>query len=691
MKYILLIAIIVFSLQPLPAQEIGSTGEQQLENLANVDEAEIEDDSYIVKLEQVKKHPVNLNVTTANELKALGLLSDLQIDNLLNYRRLLGKLVSVYELQAVPTWDSATIQKLLPFIRITDDGMQIDKLRKRFKSGDNSFLFRYVQILEKAKGFNKPSADKTNYYAGSKHKLLFRYQYNYKNLLQWGILGDKDAGERFLKGNQQYGFDFYSFHFFIRKSGLIKNLALGDFTVNLGQGLTQWQNMAFKKSAATIAVKRQASVLQPYHSSGEFQFHRGAGITLQKNKWEITLFASLKKISANLVFDTLSNQSYISSILTSGYHRTISENIDRKTARQVAYGGNLNYQFKNGHIGANFIQYRFSYPIAASSNPYQIFNVNGRSLSNASVDYGYTWRNMHFFGEMAIDRLFNKAIINGMLLSASNSVDISILNRKIDKAYQSQNANAFTENTFPVNENGFYTGLALRPFYGIRIDAYADVFLFPWLKSRVAAPSGGKDYFVQLTYTPSKQLEMYVRFRNESKDLNLSNYLFINELINRIPRQNMRWQTNWRLNSQVMLRNRVELLWYDKKGIASEKGFLAYADGFYQPPLRPFAINMRLQYVETEGFNSRLYAYENDLLYSYSIPAFYNKIFRYYFNFQFKWRLKAKKTITQGPVLQTWLRWSRSVYQNQRTIGSGLDEIPGNKKSEIKAQVLISF
>jgi hypothetical protein len=184
---------------------------------------------------------------------------------------------------------------------------------------------------------------------------------------------------------------------------------------------------------------------------------------------------------------------------------------------------------------------------------------------------------------------------------------------------------------------------------------------------------------------------MYIRYRNEWKELNLSNSSVINEIINRIPRQNMRWQTNWRLNNQVTLRNRVELLWYNKKGAAPEQGFLINIDAFYQTLLQPFAFNMRLQYVETDGFNSRIYAYENDLLYSYAIPGFYGKSFRYYFNFQFKWRRNGKKAIIKGPILQTWLRWSQFVYQNQQTIGSGLDEIPSNKKSEIKAQVLISF
>jgi hypothetical protein len=137
-------------------------------------------------------------------------------------------------------------------------------------------------------------------YLGSPPKLFFRYRYQDKNLLQYGIVGDKDAGEQFFKGAQKYGFDFYSFHFFARKMGAVQALALGDFTVNMGQGLIQWQSLAFRKSVDILAIKRQSPVLRPYNSAGEFSFHRGAGVTLQKGKFEGTAFISYRNSAPTL-------------------------------------------------------------------------------------------------------------------------------------------------------------------------------------------------------------------------------------------------------------------------------------------------------------------------------------------------------------------------------------------------------
>ncbi|MEJ7586251.1 MAG: hypothetical protein WKI04_01690 [Ferruginibacter sp.] len=75
------------------------------------------------------------------------------------------------------------------------------------------------------------------------------------------------------------------------------------------------------------------------------------------------------------------------------------------------------------------------------------------------------------------------------------------------------------------------------------------------------------------------------------------------------------------------------------------------------------------------------YAYENDVLYSFSIPVFYEKGYRYYVNVNYDLTKK----------LSVWLRCAQTIYKVQTEIGSGLDEIAGNKKTEVKLQALYQF
>jgi hypothetical protein len=657
--------------------------EQQLENITeNNEDIETEDDSYLQLLRQLLKNPVNINEADADELRELRLLSPIQIQQFLSYRTLVGKLIDMYELQAIPGWDVQTIRKIKPYITVSLQANVLTAVINRFNHREHSLLIRTSQILEKSKGYLLDSSVATNFYPGSPQRLLLRYKYTYKNLLQFGVVAEKDAGEQFFKGSQKQGFDFYSFHLFIRKAGIIRLLAVGDFSVNMGQGLTQWQSLAFKKNAEITNTKREGDILRPYNSAAEINFHRGLGISLGKGRWRLTAFSSYRKIDANFVSDTLQSQDdFVSSFQTSGYHRTKSETDDKGVQQQLAFGGNLSYRNKKFHFGVNGIYYRFKFPLIKSADPYNAYALSGKNFGNYSFDYSYTFKNIHFFGEAAFTSSFSKAFVNGIIASVSSVADLSLLYRNISRSYQSLYTSAFTESTYPTNERGFYAGLSIRPAMFFRIDMYADVYKFPWLKYRVDAPSNGSDYLFQLTYKPNRQLEIYSRFRFESKAINVNpGNLQISSVMQQ-PRKNWRTQVSYRVNSKIVIRNRTEIVWFDKKGMSAEQGFLSFFDFLYKPPLKPLSANLRLQYFETDGYNSRLYAYENDVLYSYSVPVYYDKGFRYYININYDF----------GKKLSAWVRWAQIIYRDRTLIGSGLDEIQGNRKSEFKLQALYRF
>ncbi len=678
----------------IAAQEREKTNtvtEEQLEYISGKSESVTEDDAAIQERVYYRRHPINLNEASADELNTLQLLSPVQVDNFLRYRQLLGKLVSIYELQAIPGWDVSLIQILLPYCTVADNSSLREKLSKRWMGGEQSLLFRYSRQIEKQKGYNTPSNSNNQYYQGGSSGMFLRYRYNYKQLLQWGITADKDPGEPFFKGNQRWGFDFYSFHLYAVKIGLIKTLALGDYTVNMGQGLIQWQSLAFGKNADALMINRAAGTLRPYTSAGEFNFHRGAGITIGKNKWELTFFASLRRLSSHQVRDTSNGQWYVSSLKTDGYHRTQSESGDCNNLEQFTSGAHFAYTFPKVYIGVNIIHHQFSRPFRVSGQPYDLFSLNGNKLINASIDYKYSFRNLYFFGEAATDDQLNKAMVHGLLLSAAPGVDISLLYRRIDKAYQAFNANAFTENTNPVNESGLYLGGRFRPVNNLRIDAYADVFHFPWLKYRVDAPSYGNEYLVQFTYTPGKSVEWYARYRSETKDFNRSSEHLVLNGAGPVTRQDLRVQLNWQPPGPWSFGQRLELIWYDKKGPEREDGLLGYAECSFEPGMKSWSANMRIQYAETGGFNSRIYSYEKDLLYRIAIPFFYGREWRYYVNLQLKTHYNQKQNVGKKLRIDWWLKWSQSVLLDRNASGSGLSEAPGNHKSDIALQAQVIF
>jgi hypothetical protein len=661
---------------------------EQLEFQAEKTNAEPEDDSYELNLASFSKHPMNLNTASAEDLEQLQLLGILQIRNFISYRKLLGPLLSVHELQAVPGWDPETIRKLLPYIAIGRDESVYTTIKERWKGGDATVLIRAGQVLEKSKGFEKPSGPDASYYTGTAQNFFIRYSYNYKQLLEFGFSGEKDAGEPFFASAQRYGFDFYSFHFFLQHAGIIRALAIGDFTVNLGQGLIQWQTFSSTKSSEVLAIKREAACLLPYHSAGEFNFHRGVAISLQKGKCQSSLFISSQKISTSLQSDTVGREDLFSSFQNSGYHRTPAEIADRNNSLQNSAGGNIRYSGEQFMIGLNFIHFQFSHPFQKRDEPYNLYSFKGSKLTDYSLDYNYTHGNMYLFGEFALDQWRRMAFVQGALISLSENIDMSFLYRNISPAYQSLYSDAFTESSTPNNEKGFYAGLLFKPLTSLQFNIYYDVFIFPWLKYRIDAPSAGRDLFFQINYKPNKSWRLGTLLKYEVKSTNAMVSNGGTHGLATPVKQRWRIETECTINRNFGLNSRMEFLWIRTNGFPIRQGYLGMSSLSYRRS--GLKGNIGVAIFETDDYDSRIYAYEPDLLYNFSLPAYFGRGIHYYINLQ----QDFSRLMGRGPNhfrLSGWIKWGQSFYPGSASIGSGLDEIPGNRKSEIKAQVLFQW
>jgi hypothetical protein len=100
-------------------QDLPIVTQQQMENTAEQKEEEPEDDSYSLLLEQWRRHPVDINTAGREELEQFYFLTPLQVEQIITYRRQLGRLIHIYELQSIPGLDLSTIRKLLPFISLS--------------------------------------------------------------------------------------------------------------------------------------------------------------------------------------------------------------------------------------------------------------------------------------------------------------------------------------------------------------------------------------------------------------------------------------------------------------------------------------------------------------------------------------------------------------------------------------------
>ncbi len=695
-KFILILILFVgVSRTDILAQE--SDKEQQLiedliEEIATAaEDEELDYTTLFDDLYHFYQDPINLNETTTEELEKLPFLNRIQIFNLLAYRDNSGRFLSVYELQLINGWDEVTIRRILPFVTVRQVGEKMPySLKKAIKYGRHQLFLRSQWITEQQKGYRGISdsalAKKPNSrYLGNKYKFYTRYKFQYKKHLMWGFTAEKDPGEEFFSGEQKNGFDFYSAHLQINDLGPLKKLIVGDYQVQFGQGLTFFSGMTTGKSSYVLNVKKKAQGLRKYSSVDENKFMRGVGSTVQLGNFDISAFYSKKKIDANIAeFDTLDNEiREVTSFQTTGYHRTPNEMADKDAIDETVYGAHLGFHQEKYKIGLTITNYQFGSELKKELKPYNQFDFQGDQNTNIGLDYQFTLKHINFFGEAAMSENGGKAIINGALVPLSPQVSLAALHRHYQRDFQAYYSGAFAESSRAQNENGIYIGTEILPYKGWKVSAYFDHYTFPWLRYRLNAPVHGQDYFVQVDYNPSRNVSMYVKYKNENKPENSGTEEsdLTRKLIKKLNKSNFRFHISYKITSELTLKNRFEYARYKKEGKNTEEGYMIYQDIGYKPEKLPLTLNFRYAIFNTDSYNPRIYAYENDILYGFSIPAYYYRGTRTY--------LTLKYTIADG--IDMWLRYARTHFSNVETISSSLAEIDGKNKSEVKIQFRFKF
>ena len=637
-------------------------------------------------------HPLNLNKADKEDLQLLYILNEFQINNILSYRENYGKFMTLEELQAVEGMDYETIQKLVLFVQLKVD---VDdprlNMRELLTEGNHQLIIRNSRVLEDQVGFTAASdslleANPNARYLGSKDRLYARYRFNYSNKIAWGFTAEKDPGEEFFGPTQPYGFDFYSAHIFVRNMGKIKALAIGDYQAQFGQGLTFWSGLAFGKSAFITNIKRNAPGLRASTSVDENRFLRGAGATLAFGNIEVTAFGSHKGVDGNIqinVNDTIDNEEdrFFSSLLQSGFHRTPRELENKNAIQETIAGGRIAYNSRKITIGATAVRTQFDAVLNRRLTFYNQYDFVGDQLSNVGIDYNYIYKNFNFFGEFAMSDNGAFATVHGLIASLDPRVTLTMLYRNYEKEYQSLNAAGVGEQATTRNERGLLTGLEIRPNQAWTITSYYDRFVFPWMRFRTDAPSHGVDMFLQTTYRPSRKIELYGRIRNRNRFRNTPEDIDDIDFIVSNDQTNYRLNLSYDISPSFKIRNRVEMINFRLGDSRNEKGFMAYQDILYRAQSKPLSFSFRYAIFRTESFDSRIYAYENDVLYFFTIPAFFGTGTRTY--------ITAKYILSRK--IDIWVRLSQTFYYDRNQIGSGLDLIDGNTRTEARVQVRYKF
>ena len=634
--------------------------------------------------------PLDLNRATRNDLISTFLLSERQIEDFLNHRDRYGKLLSIYEIQSIPSWDANTIERVLPFITVTESTIQQDNrsvLQRILAEENKTLLVRYSRTLETQRGYTSDTTGASRY-LGSPDRVYTRMRISHLNDFSIGFTLEKDAGEQFIwdEKTKRYGFDFLSAHVVLENQGKFKTIALGDYQLQFGQGLIMGAGFAAGKGSETInTIRRSTQGIRPYTSVLETAFQRGAAATYTTGQFDITGYYSRVGedggASSAVIADSLNQGQegdFISSLIATGFHRTPNEIAKKDNFMRTDAGGNITYRDKqnNLELGATVAYTSYNKTLQRNDRLYNRFEFNGKDNYNVGLNYSYAWRNMSFFGEAARSKSGGMGIISGVILSLARPLEMAMLFRKYDRNFHTFYGAAFGEGSRPINEQGFYWGMKYSPSKKWQLAAYYDRFRFPWMRFLVDAPSEGYEYLARLTYRPSRSIQLYGQFRQEVRE---KNYRDDTSNFNTIPLvNNFSEYHDYKAEEIVSLRARVQFSSYEHEAPKTQ-GYVLVQD--VNLDFGKVRFSTRFALFDTDDYDNRQYVYEKDVLYYFFIPAYYGRGFRNFYMVQ----LKAGKNI------DIWAKWAYTKYRNQETIGSGLEQINGDLRNDIRIQMRVKF
>jgi len=342
-------------------------------------------------------------------------------------------------------------------------------------------------------------------------------------------------------------------------------------------------------------------------------------------------------------------------------------------------GFNGTYRFNNGYLGATLLHTRFDAILMRRPRLYNKFEFTGNENTLAGANFTYTWQNFNFFGEVARSSSGGKGLTGGWVAALSRQIEWAVHFRHYDKNFHSFYSNALAEGSRNINEQGIYMGLKYSPTKSLTFSGFYDRFKFPWLRYLVDAPSNGYDYLLRASYQISKKALVYAQYHAEHKGKNLPDNTTPTDIVVNTLRENMMGNLDYSVSRVFRLRTRVQINSFQYEGRAKSVGYALMQD--FEGSIKKLQLNGRLAYFATADYDSRIYAFENTVLYAVSFPAYYGKGTRVY--------LTARYVLSQH--LDLWIRYARTQLNNQTSIGSGNDAIAGNHKSDVNMQIRYRF
>jgi hypothetical protein len=646
------------------------------------------------RLTELAAHPLDVNTASATDLTQIPSVSPLIARRIVQFRRTHGPFASLHALQRVEGMTQRRFLQARPYLQTRERDASGEasreseaprpSLRRIASNLQVTVMQRAERRLDLGRGYQADTTRTT--FLGSPTRLTTRLRARDGRFVRAALTFDKDPGEAFAwdPARQTYGFDHVAGAVSLYDVGRLRTLVVGDYSAAFGQGLALWRGIAFGKGRQAVeSLVRTGRGVVAHASTEENQFFRGVAATVEPvSNLAITAFGSRRTLDASLgapaVDATGAGVRPAVTLQQSGLHRTPAEYARKDALHETVIGGAAEATWSDVTIGGTVHQTRFDRPLDPGDAPYERFDFAGDASTMLSLYATAPLDPYTVFGEVARSRAGALGGVGGVSVAVDRT-EVLLLGRLYPRSFVSLHGYAFGErNGSAQNERGVYLGVRQRLAEDWNVAAYVDQYRFPWLRFTVPRPSRGIDARLVVEHTPRPWLKHYVQVRSETREVGTTVDDPGGRLVDTVApetRQSVRWHGTYTHSDALTLRSRIEGTRVESGGTSSY-GVLLY-QGVRVTPVDALQLDARLAFFDTDNFDARVFAYEHDLLYAFSVPAFFGHGQRAYLLARYR----------PLPRLTVEAKYGVTRFEDVSHIGSGLNETPGQRLREVGVQV----
>ncbi len=645
------VVLLIMALLPCPlcCQEENQAVRESVEEILALSD-DTDHATLLEELDELKASPVNINSGDVKEISRLFFLTEFQVMVLADHVRRNGNVVTLYELALLPAFDRNTVMLMAPCI----------SLQPSQETAGKSYG-RTLLTLTASTRFISGEGETEGV------RSLFKIKHEHGRF-GFGLTAENDPGEPFTFDHAP-GTDFLSGYLEYQGNGLIERVIVGDYAMRTGEGLvfsgSRW--MGSWLSSPSFMSGRSSAV--PYTSTEENRFFRGVSIMMGGVKTGAVLFASTNMIDARLVCDEDSTATGVSNLVSGGLHVSESQLGAHNSLTESVTGFHLSAGADKIRGGVTASATWFSLPLRPDrSDPENIHDFEGSRLWNMAVDFKAGTGPVLFFTEAALSLPGSWAATAGVRAKPTGRVTFNILARHFTPEYHAFHSGAFRAGSGPGNETGLAASVHLEAARHLFVTAAADHYRIPWLRYRSSAPSYGSRIELRGEYQPRDDLALRLAYTSSSREYDAATERGAPSSVTH-TRQQISFALTCKPAAGLQLTTRASATFISPSG---EKGYLLCQDFSYSLRSVPVRIWFRYALCSSDGWDSRLYAWENDLLSSFSVPAFYGEMTRTFIMLSWK------------PAGRVEARLKYAFTESGPDPATGL-------KHELKGQVRISF